>query len=134
MSGINIGQAAKKSGVSAKMIRHYEEIGLIPDAQRTAAGYRIYQDKDLHIFRFIKQARVLGFSMEQIRELLSLWQNKRRTSRKVKELALSHIEELDGRIEGLKEMRSALAHLASHCHGDDRPECPILDGLASMVI
>lgn len=129
MPGMNIGQAAKGSGVSAKMIRHYEEIGLVPAAQRTAAGYRVYQDKDLHIFRFIRQARILGFAIEQIKELLNLWQNKRRTSRKVKELAMNHIEELDRRIEGLKEMRATLAHLANHCHGDDRPDCPILDSL-----
>lgn len=134
MSEMNIGQAAKASGVSAKMIRHYEEIDLIPGAQRTAAGYRIYQDKDLHILRFIKQARTLGFSIEQIRELLNLWQNRRRTSRKVKELAMSHLEELDARIEGLNAMRSTLAHLASHCHGDDRPDCPILDGLTKNAI
>ena len=130
MPAMNIGQAAKLSGVSAKMIRHYEEIGLTPGAQRTAAGYRVYQNKELHIFRFIRQARILGFSIDQIRELLNLWQNKRRTSRKVKEFAMNHIEDLDRRIEGLKEMRSALAHLAKHCHGDDRPECPILESLA----
>lgn len=131
MSEMNIGQAAKQSGVSAKMIRHYEEIGLIPNAHRTAAGYRVYQNKDLHVLRFVKQARNLGFSIEQIRELLNLWQNKRRTSRRVKALAMNHIQDLDERIEGLQEMRSTIAYLANHCHGDDRPDCPILDGLAS---
>ena len=131
MNEMNIGQAAKASGVSAKMIRHYEEIGLVPKAQRTAAGYRVYAEKDLHIFHFIRQARNLGFSMGQISELLSLWQNKRRTSRKVKELAMNHIDDLEERIRELKEMKNTISHLMHHCHGDDRPDCPIIDGLAS---
>ncbi|MBI1422132.1 MAG: Cu(I)-responsive transcriptional regulator [Gammaproteobacteria bacterium] len=128
---MNIGQAAQASGVSAKMIRHYESIGLIARADRTGSGYRIYSSTDLHLLTFIKQARNLGFSIDQIRELLNLWQNKRRSSRKVKELATSHIQELDERIRELQDIRQALSHLARHCHGDDRPECPILDGLAN---
>lgn len=131
MNEMNIGQAAKTSGVSAKMIRHYEEIGLIQMAQRTAAGYRVYREKDLHILHFIKQARNLGFSMDQISELLSLWQNKRRTSRKVKELAMNHIDDLEERIRELQEMKNTISHLMHHCHGDDRPDCPIIEGLAS---
>lgn len=129
MQAMNIGQVASASGVSAKMIRHYEEIGLIPKVVRTAAGYRVYAEQDLHVLAFIKQARNLGFSIEQIRQLLNLWQNKRRSSRKVKELAINHIRQLDERINELQAMRMAIAELAEHCHGDDRPECPILDNL-----
>lgn len=129
MQAMNIGQAASASGVSAKMIRHYEEIGLIPKVGRTAAGYRVYAEQDLHVLAFIKQARNLGFSIEQIRELLNLWHNKRRSSRKVKELAVNHIQQLDERIKELQAMRRVIAELAEHCHGDDRPECPILNEL-----
>ena len=127
---MNIGEAARVSGVSAKMIRHYEDIGLIPRAGRTASGYRVYSDRDLHVLGFIRQARNLGFSIDRIRDLLGLWQNTRRTSQKVKELAVSHLEELDERILELQEIRQAIAHLAEHCHGDERPDCPILDGIA----
>lgn len=134
MQAMNIGQAAQASGVSAKMIRHYEEIGLIPKASRTGSGYRLYSGNELHLLTFIRQARNLGFSIEQIRELLNLWQNKRRNSRKVKELALNHLRELDERIRELQAIRAAISHLAMHCHGDDRPECPILDGLAEVRI
>jgi Cu(I)-responsive transcriptional regulator len=128
--GMNIGQAARASGVSAKMIRHYEEIGLIGKARRTGAGYRVYGETDLHTLRFIGQARNLGFSIEQIKTLLGLWNNQRRTSRKVKELAQRHIEELDDRIRELQEIKQTLSHLIRCCHGDHRPECPILDSLA----
>ena len=128
---MNIGEAARASGVSAKMIRHYEEIGLIPKAGRTASGYRVYADGDLHVLRFVRQARNLGFAIDRIRDLLGLWQNRRRSSRKVKALALNHIAELDERILELQEIRQAIAHLAAHCHGDERPDCPILDGLAA---
>lgn len=131
MQTMNIGEAAQASGISAKMIRHYEDIGLIPKAGRTASGYRVYSHQDLHMLRFIRRARNLGFAIEQIRDLLSLWRNKRRTSQKVKELAMSHIRELDDRILELQEIREAISHLASHCHGDDRPDCPILDVLAA---
>jgi Cu(I)-responsive transcriptional regulator len=131
MQTMNIGEAARVSGVSAKMIRHYEDIGLIPKAGRTTSGYRVYSGTDLHVLSFIRQSRNLGFSIDRIRGLLGLWQNKRRTSQKVKELALNHLQELDERIFELQEIRQAIAHLADHCHGDDRPDCPILDGLAA---
>lgn len=127
---MNIGDAAAASGVTAKMIRHYEEIGLVPKAKRTFANYRRYSGNDVHSLRFIKQARNLGFSIEQIQRLLALWKDRRRPSRKVKELALAHVKELDRRIQELKDMKRTLETLAKHCHGDDRPECPILDRLA----
>ncbi|NCF37894.1 MAG: Cu(I)-responsive transcriptional regulator [Gammaproteobacteria bacterium] len=128
---MNIGEAARASGVSAKMIRHYEYIDLIPRAGRTASGYRVYSGTDLYMLSFIRQARNLGFSIERIRDLLDLWQNKRRTSQKVKALAMNHLRELDERILELQEIRQAIAHLADYCHGDERPDCPILDGLAA---
>jgi MerR family transcriptional regulator, copper efflux regulator len=128
---MNIGDAARHSGVSAKMIRHYEEIGLIPKAARTFSGYRTYSGKDVHTLRFIRKARNLGFSIRQIEQLLGLWRNQRRSSSKVKALALAHIKELDERIAELEAMKRTLASLAEHCHGDDRPECPILEGLAA---
>jgi MerR family gold-responsive transcriptional activator of gol and ges genes len=127
---MNIGDAARRSGVSAKMIRHYEEIGLIPKAARTFSGYRTYSDSDVHTLRFVRQARSLGFSIKQIEQLLGLWRNQRRPSSKVKALALAHVEELDQRIAELQAMKRTLQALALHCHGDDRPECPILEGLA----
>ena len=130
MQAMNIGDAARQSGVSAKMIRHYEEIGLIPRAGRTSSGYRVYSHTDLHVLGFIRQARNLGFSIDSIRDLLGLWRNKRRSSKKVKELAMNHLQELDERILELQEIRQAIAHLADHCHGDERPDCPILEGLA----
>jgi Cu(I)-responsive transcriptional regulator len=129
MNEINIGEAAKRGGVSAKMIRHYESIGLINAAKRTDSGYRLYSQNDVHMLRFIRQARNLGFSIVQIKELLSLWKNQRRTSRRVKELATSHINELDERIRELQAIKHTLEHLAQHCHGDDRPDCPILESL-----
>ncbi|TFW19160.1 Cu(I)-responsive transcriptional regulator [Duganella callida] len=127
---MNIGQAAAASGVSAKMIRYYESIHLIPPGRRTDAGYRIYGENDLHNLRFIKRARLLGFSLEQIRGLLSLWQNKERASADVKTIALGHVAELNQRIAELTEMRDTLHTLASCCHGDHRPDCPILQSLA----
>jgi len=130
---MNIGHTARVSGVSAKMIRHYEGIGLIPKASRTDSGYRTYGAKDVHTLRFIRQARNLGFSIRQIEELLGLWRNQRRPSSKVKALALAHIEELDARIRELEAMKQTLQALALHCHGDERPECPILDGLAAPL-
>lgn len=128
---MNIGGAAENSGVSAKMIRHYEQIGLIPAARRTGGGYRTYAANDVHTLRFIRQARSLGFSISQIRDLLSLWRNPRRSSSKVKALALAHVAELDARISEMEAMKRVLVHLAAYCHGDERPECPILDGLSS---
>ena len=127
---MNIGQAATATGISAKMIRYYESIALIPAGKRSDAGYRIYGDNDLHTLRFVKRARLLGFSLEQIRDLLSLWQNKERASADVKTIALGHVAQLNQRIAELTEMRDTLQTLAGCCHGDDRPDCPILQSLA----
>jgi Cu(I)-responsive transcriptional regulator len=132
MNSINIGQASKASGVSAKMIRHYEEVGLMPPANRTEAGYRQYSEAEVHSLRFIRHARDLGFSIPQIGELVGLWQNRRRSSSRVKALALAHVAELERKVASLQAMKDTLQHLASCCHGDDRPECPILDRLADQ--
>lgn len=129
MSALNIGEASKASGVSAKMIRHYEAIGLTPAARRTDAGYRLYSDDDIHTLQFVRNARDLGFSIAQIDTLLQLWKDRARPSSDVKALALSHIQELDDKIRSLQAMRDTLQTLASHCHGDHRPDCPILAGL-----
>jgi Cu(I)-responsive transcriptional regulator len=126
----NIGEAAAATGVSAKMIREYERSGLIPTAQRTFAGYRLYNDADLHRLRFIKRARNLGFPMKQVEVLLDLWNDRERSSSDVKALALRHAEELRGRIGEMQAMQRTLEELARKCHGDGRPECPILEGLA----
>jgi len=128
---MNIGEAASASGVSAKMIRHYEGVGLLPPANRTASGYRQYSDKEVSTLRFIRHCRDLGFSLEQIGELLDLWQNRKRSSRQVKALAQAHIAELDAKLKELQEMRSTLEHLVHCCNGDDRPDCPIIESLAS---
>lgn len=128
----SIGRAAELSGVTAKMIRHYESHDLIPKAARTTGDYRVYTAKDIHTLRFVRRARDLGFSMDEISNLLGLWRSQRRASKEVKRLALKHIAELDSKIEELKSMRTALADLASHCHGDARPECPILDDLGRL--
>ena len=130
----NIGEAAAATGVSAKMIRHYEAAGLIPPAQRTFAGYRLYADADLHRLRFIKRARVLGFPMKQIEVLLGLWNDRQRSSAEVKALAEAHAAELQERITEMQSMQRTLESLARHCHGDARPECPILDDLAGMPL
>jgi MerR family copper efflux transcriptional regulator len=127
---MNIGEAAKASGVSAKMIRHYESVGLFPEAARTESGYRQYTDKELSTLRFIRHSRDLGFSIEQIRELLGLWQNRSRPSRQVKALAQAHIIELDEKLKELQAMKRTLEHLVHCCHGDDRPDCPIIETLA----
>lgn len=127
---MNIGEAAKASGVSAKMIRHYESVGLFPEAARTESGYRQYADPEISTLRFIRHSRDLGFSIEQIRELLGLWQNRRRPSRLVKALAQAHLRELDAKLLELQAMRGALEHLVSCCAGDERPDCPIIEGLA----
>lgn len=127
---MNIGEAAKASGVSAKMIRHYESVGLLPPASRTEAGYRQYGEKDLRTLQFIRRSRDLGFSIEEIRGLVSLWQDRMRPSREVKALAKQHLNFLDRKLEELQSMKHALAHLVSCCHGDERPDCPILEGLA----
>src|SRR3990172_3966040 len=128
---LNIGEAAEVSGVSAKMIRHYEAIGLIPKVRRTASDYRIYSGNDVHMLRFIRHARDLGFAMAQIAELLRLWRDQRRPSREVKRVALEHIATLERKIGELQAMRATLEHLAMHCHGDEKPECPILEELAA---
>lgn len=127
---MNIGKASRATGVSAKMIRHYESIGLIEPKSRSEAGYRVYNDQDLNVLRFIRRARSLGFSLDSIRQLLGLWQDNNRSSAEVKTLAQEHAKELDQKIEELTEMRDLLNHLAISCHGDERPECPILDSLA----
>jgi len=126
---MNISQASSASGVSAKMLRHYETIGLVPKARRTSSNYRTYTDADVHTLRFIRTARDLGFSIDDIRALLALWRDRQRPSREVKRLAERHAGELRTRIAELEAMLAALDHLARHCHGDGRPECPILDGL-----
>jgi len=126
----NIGEAAKLTGVSAKMIRHYESIGLIPAAGRTYAGYRLYGPNDLHRLRFVKRARSLGFSVKQIELLLGLWSDPKRASRDVKRLAEAHADELEHRIREMQAMQRVLRELAQRCHGDDRPQCPVLDDLA----
>lgn len=128
---MNIGQAAAASGVSAKMIRYYESIGLIPKTLRTEAGYRVYSDHDVHTLRFIRRARDLGFSVEQIADLVSLWQDRERASKDVKAIALEHVGVLERKIRELQNMASTLKHLADHCCGDSRPHCPIIEELAS---
>ncbi|WP_374089466.1 Cu(I)-responsive transcriptional regulator [Methylomicrobium lacus] len=127
---MNIGQAAEASGVSAKMIRHYEAVGLIPKASRSYSGYRHYQESDIHLLRFIRRARAAGFSTTQIRKLLSLWSDRERPAREVKQLAIEHLAELEQKIAELQSIATALSHLVSHCHGGEHPECPILDSLA----
>ena len=128
---MNIGQAAAASGVSAKMIRYYESIGLIPKTVRTESGYRVYSDSDVHTLRFIRRARDLGFSVEQIADLVSLWRDRERASKDVKTIALEHVGVLERKARELQEMANTLKHLAHHCHGDTRPHCPIIEELAS---
>lgn len=129
----NIGEAARLSGVSAKMLRHYESIGLIPQAARTLAGYRLYSDADIHRLRFIRRARSLGFAMKQIERLLELWSDRSRASAEVKRLARQHADELGARIEEMQAMKRTLEDLARRCHGDQRPDCPILDDLSGIT-
>ena len=130
---MNIGQAAAASGVSAKMIRYYESIGLVPAAPRSDGNYRVYGERELHTLRFIRRARKLGFPLERVGELLSLWRDGDRASADVKRIALAHVDELEQRIRELTEMRDTLATLAACCHGDERPDCPILQTLATNV-
>jgi MerR family copper efflux transcriptional regulator len=129
---MNIGEAARASGVSAKMVRYYESIGLIRPALRTESGYRVYGEEDVHTLRFVRRARSLGFSVEETAELLALWHDKGRESADVKALALRHVRDLESRIAELQAMARTLTHLASHCHGDSRPDCPILDDIAKL--
>jgi len=127
---MKIGEAADAAGVSAKMIRHYEQIGLVPEATRTDSGYRQYTERDVSILRFIRQSRRLGFSMEQIADLLGLWSNDRRASREVKALAQAHLDALEEKMREMAKMQQALKKLVTSCHGDDDPHCAILDELA----
>lgn len=127
---MNIGEAAKVSGVNAKLIRHYESIGIVPKVARTESGYRVYSDADVHILKFVKRARGLGFSMKEIKKLVGLWRNRSRASSEVKQLALTHIATLEKKIAELESMADALKRLAKSCHGDSRAHCPILDELA----
>lgn len=130
---MNIGEAAAATGVSAKMIRYYESIHLIKESHRTDAGYRTYSENELHTLRFIKRARKLGFSLEQIRDLLSLWQDAGRASADVKAIAMAHVTDLNKRILEMTEMRDTLAHLADACAGNHKPDCPILSSLATAT-
>lgn len=127
----NIGQASKSSGISSKMIRHYEEVGLLGAAKRSPSGYRVFNENDLHVLNFVSQARDLGFSIKKIQDLLSLWFNKDRASEQVKEIAMQHIVELDNKIEALQSMKEELNDLTKRCHGNSRPNCPILEKLAN---
>ena len=128
---MNIGEAAKASGVSAKMIRYYESVGLIDPAMRSESGYRVYGENDLHVLRFVKRARKMGFSMERIETLLGLWRDGERNSAEVKKLALGHIAELEQQIAEMQAVADTLRKLAATCHGDNRPDCPILDDLSA---
>ena len=130
---MNIGTAARHSGVTAKMIRHYEALNLIKPATRTAAGYRVYDEKEVHTLRFIRRARDLGFSMKEIQQLLGLWQNRRRASADVRRVAQDHMAALDQKIRELQAMRRTLETLVHTCHGDERPDCPILEDLAAAT-
>lgn len=127
---MNIGQASKASGVSTKMIRYYESIGLITAPLRTESGYRVYSDNDVHALRFISRARDLGFSVEQMSDLLALWRDRSRASADVKAIALEHIRVLEEKAKALQAMSDTLRHLAENCHGDGRPDCPIIEGFA----
>ncbi|MEO5326430.1 Cu(I)-responsive transcriptional regulator [Mesorhizobium sp. CC13] len=127
---MKIGQAARSSGLSAKTIRYYEETGLLPAARRTEAGYRVYDERDVHMLRFIHRAHRLGFSIGSIRQLLALWQDRNRRSAEVKELTLAHVAALDMKLLGLQSLKRTLEHLIACCEGDDRPDCPILEDLA----
>jgi len=127
---MNIGKAAKLSGISAKTIRYYESVGLMPEPTRAANGYRHYNDKDLQTLRFIHRSRNLGFTIKDIRDLLGLWQDKERASADVREVAKRHVEEIENRLEEMESVRQTLMQLIHKCHGDNRPDCPILEDLA----
>jgi len=130
---MNIGEAARQSGVSAKMVRHYESLRLLPHVHRSDSGYRQYSDAEVHTLRFIKRSRELGFSMPEIAELVSLWQNRRRASKNVRRIAQKHADDLAQRIAAMQAMQKTLGHLIHCCQGDDRPDCPILDDLAGAA-
>ena len=128
---VPIGVAAARAGVSARMVRHYESLGLLASVARTESGYRQYGEADVHTLRFIRRARELGFSMDEIAQLLGLWQDKARASSQVKQIAQAHIESLQERIAALQAMQRSLQQLVACCQGDGRPDCPILDDLAA---
>jgi MerR family copper efflux transcriptional regulator len=129
----NIGEAARQSGVSAKMVRHYESLGLLPTVNRTEAGSRQYGEREVHTLRFIRRARDLGFSMAEIAQLVKLWQNKRRNSADVRRIASKHVDDLTRKLAEMEAMRRTLQHLVHCCHGDERPDCPILDELGAAA-
>ncbi|MBC7370962.1 MAG: Cu(I)-responsive transcriptional regulator [Bdellovibrionaceae bacterium] len=129
---MNIGEAAKISGVNAKLIRHYESIGIVPKASRSEGGYRTYFEAEVHILSFVKRARTLGFSMKEIKKLVGLWRSKNRASSDVKALALTHVKDMELKIVELQTMVQTLKHLARNCHGDGRPDCPILNDMAGQ--
>lgn len=129
----SIGEAARRSGVSARMVRHYEGLGLLPPVARSDSGYRLYHAADIHSLRFIKRSRELGFSMAEIAELVSLWHDRGRASASVKRIAQHHLAELEQRIAAMQAMRQTLAQLVQCCHGDQRPDCPILEDLAGKI-
>ncbi len=126
---MNIGEASQASGVSAKMIRYYESIGLINAPVRTASNYRVYAEPDVHALKFVRRARDLGFTLDETARLLDLWRDRRRRSATVKAIALDHVTELERKVIEMQEMIRTLRHLAHNCHGDERPDCPILDDL-----
>ena len=130
---LNISEVAKDTGVSAKMIRHYESLGLLKAAKRTYGGYRIYDEKDVHLLRFIRRARDLGFGIKEVDRLLGLWQDRRRASADVRRVAQQHLADLDDKIAALESMRRTLEHLIEDCRGDHRPDCPILEDLAQVA-
>ena len=128
---VAIGEAARRAGVSARMVRHYESLGLLPHVGRTDSGYRQYTEAEVHALRFIRRARDLGFAMDEIATLLGLWQDRSRASSQVKRIAQAHVDDLGARIAAMQAMQRTLQSLVQCCHGDQRPECPILDDLAS---
>lgn len=131
---VNIGEAARRSGVSAKMLRYYESLGLLGQVHRTDSGYRQYSAGDVHTLRFVKRSRDLGFSMAEVADLISLWQDRGRTSASVKQIAQRHVDDLSARIAAMQAMQRTLQDLLCHCHGDARPDCPILDDLAGKPV
>lgn len=128
--GMNIGEASRKAGVTPKMVRHYELLGLLPKVHRTESGYRVYSESEVHTLHFIKRSRDLGFSIPEIAELVKLWQDNKRPSANVKKVASAHLAELDRKIKEMESMRKTLQHLVHCCQGDGRPDCPILEDLA----
>jgi Cu(I)-responsive transcriptional regulator len=129
---MNIGEVASELGLPAKTIRYYEQVGLVPPPLRSDGNYRVYGERELRVLRFIQRARALGFSLKEVADLLALWQDQHRASAEVRSLALRHIDEVDRKIEELRAIRATLDDLVHRCHGDDRPDCPILEDLAGL--